>query len=142
MKIFDDAVKHNPSRKRMRVVAYQRMNGIPHAFYSDGSFKRVDKIPARGRPPTKAGRAKRIARAKRIRAINPSPIRLPRVESSSAGLALARKAFTAASRTTDRRLLQARISYAQGVMDTLHAVRMAGIPQVRVYLDGLRALLR
>jgi hypothetical protein len=60
----------------------------------------------------------------------------------SRGIALAKSAFTAASKTTDRRMLQARISYAQGINDALRACGAFTPHQSKVYLEGLRALLR
>jgi hypothetical protein len=79
---------------------------------------------------------RKLKAGKRKRKRNPRP-----VEAASAGIALMRKAFTDASHARGGRMLQARISYAQGVLDGLRAARLVGAPQARVYLDGLRSLL-
>jgi hypothetical protein len=61
------------------------------------------------------------------------------------GTALARSALAgaySAKRSRNTRLLQAKVSYAQGVIEALHKVAVMTTTQAKMYLAGLRDLLK
>jgi hypothetical protein len=84
-----------------------------------------------GRAKSKRQRERFIGARKALG--NPAP---------SKSLSLMRTAFTDAAKSADVRLKQARISYAQGVNDGLRSCGVITVHQSKLYIDGLRALLR
>jgi hypothetical protein len=61
------------------------------------------------------------------------------------GIRLARAALSAAytaKRSKNPRLLQAKISYAQGIVEALHKVGVINTPLARTYLEALRDILK